>query len=168
MALSENTNIPATGEVKRGRGRPPKNPVAVAVASPNKSGASKRYLNRTGLIVLVVILLAAVPSILLYKQNQDNKKKLNALQNSSNAASNDVTTLTKQVSKHALLPNNEQPVVRAISTQAELDSTKGPSFFKDAAIGDKVLIYNQTKKLILYRPSIDKIIAIGTFETTPQ
>jgi hypothetical protein len=41
------------------------------------------------------------------------------------------------------------------------ENLKGQSFFADAKVGDKVLIYKNAKKAILYDPIADKIITIA-------
>jgi len=38
------------------------------------------------------------------------------------------------------------------------------TFFKEATIGDKILIYEKAGKAILYNPKINKIIEIAPFD----
>jgi hypothetical protein len=56
------------------------------------------------------------------------------------------------------LPQGEVPQV---STVAEIESLKDQPFFKDAQIGDKVVVFNGAKKAYIYRPSTQKIIGIA-------
>jgi len=59
----------------------------------------------------------------------------------------------------------EMPTVATVS-----DVTKLPPdqpFFSLAKNGDKVLFYNDAKKAILYRPSIDKIINVAPITVNP-
>lgn len=72
-----------------------------------------------------------------------------------------------EVGKLIALPN-ETPSVATIS---DLKPLEGQEFFKDAAIGDKVLIFNTAKKAVLYRPSVHKVINVaplGENQSAPQ
>jgi hypothetical protein len=62
------------------------------------------------------------------------------------------------VAKLTEIPINENPTIATV-TNSEL--IKKQTFFKEALIGDKVLIFNTSKKAILYRPSTNKIISIA-------
>lgn len=74
------------------------------------------------------------------------------------AKKNTTDTLAK-VGVHVLIPTNEMPTIATVSDKKDL---KGQKFFTEAENGDILLVYNQTKKAILYRPSIDKVINITT------
>lgn len=63
-----------------------------------------------------------------------------------------------KVDKLMLLPKNEEPTFGVVADQ---DKVKNQTFFKNAENGDQVLIYEQAKLSILYRPSINKIINVG-------
>ncbi|MBI5357887.1 hypothetical protein HZB74_03515 [Candidatus Saccharibacteria bacterium] len=56
------------------------------------------------------------------------------------------------------VPQGEEPT---IATVQDVSKLQNQAFFKNAQNGDKVLIYSQAKKAILYRPSTDKIIEVG-------
>ena len=79
------------------------------------------------------------------------------------ASSDPNAKIVEAVSKIAYLPS-ENPQVATVSDISQL---KGQSFFADAANGDKVLIYTNTKRAYLYRPSTGKIVNIGPVNT-PQ
>lgn len=74
----------------------------------------------------------------------------------------DVANLVAAVGKEITLPVNETPTVATVTDPEQLASQ---AFFKDAQVGDKVLIYSHSGKAILYRPSEKKIIAIGPLIT---
>lgn len=63
-----------------------------------------------------------------------------------------------KVGKLVLLPEGEQAT---LATVTDVTKLKGQSFFAKAQNGDKVLIYEQSKKAILYRPALNKVIEIG-------
>lgn len=61
------------------------------------------------------------------------------------------------VQKHYLLPVNEQPALATITDPSKL-TTK---FLKNTRQGDKLLIYQKASKVIIYRPSIDRVVDVG-------
>jgi hypothetical protein len=69
------------------------------------------------------------------------------------------TTASKEVGKIIELPQGETPSVATVSDVSKLVNQP---FFKNALNGDRVLVYTQAKKTILYRPSARKVI-----ETAP-
>ena len=73
---------------------------------------------------------------------------------------NSVEYIKREVGRHILLPPNEQPVLATIT-----DTTKVSSpFLKRGSNGDKVLIFAQARRVILYRPSLDRIVDVGPIE----
>jgi hypothetical protein len=69
----------------------------------------------------------------------------------------DLATVRREASRHILLPTNEAPALATVTDKAKLTSP----FLKKADNGDKVLIYQQNHIAIIYRPSIDRIVAVG-------
>lgn len=69
----------------------------------------------------------------------------------------DVQVVTTAVGKHYLLPFDETPALATVEDKSKLTS----EFLRSAENGDKMLIYKNAKKVILYRPSIDRIIEVG-------
>lgn len=63
-----------------------------------------------------------------------------------------------QVGRHAMLPKDEEPVIATVTDPAKLPDQ---TFLKQARAGDKILFYQKAKKVIIYRPGIDKIVDIG-------
>ena len=63
------------------------------------------------------------------------------------------------------LPDDELPT---IATVTDVEAVFGQPFFKDAKNGDKVLIYTNTGKAILYRPGENKIIEVGAVNINQQ
>jgi hypothetical protein len=78
-------------------------------------------------------------------------------QNSPANAANEVNALVKKISMHMALPS-EKPTIATVENTKKLTNQ---TFFKNARNGDKVLMYTQNKKAILYRPSEDKIIEVA-------
>lgn len=110
------------------------------------------------LILLVVILLALIPAVYFYYQYQTAKDLLQG----SASSGNQTQALIDKVGKLILLPTGEQP---RTATVTDITQLAGQPFFKNAKDGDKVLIYTQAGEAILYRESINKIIAVSPVST---
>lgn len=108
------------------------------------------------IIVLVILLIiAALPSYYFYHQY---KQAENLLQNPAASSNAEAKQLVAEVGKLMLLPTNEQPTIATVS---DITKLADQPFFANAQNGDKVLIYTQSKKAILYRESINKIIEVA-------
>ena len=108
-------------------------------------------------ITLLVIVLAAAAGFFAYKYHQANQKA-EMLANPKQAAAQQVDDLVAKVGKLVVLPTGEKPTV---ATVTDISKLQGQAFFQPAQNGDKVLIYTQAKKAILYRPSQNKVIEIA-------
>lgn len=73
-------------------------------------------------------------------------------------AQEEATELVWKVSKLLLLPEGETPTV---ATVADPEALKDQAFFAKAQKGDKVLIYPQAKKAVLYSVSMNKVIDVA-------
>ncbi len=102
-----------------------------------------------GLAVVVFVCLVAI--FQLYKQ-------LNTLKNPTQAAQDEVVKVVAQVGKLMVLPTDEQPTVASVTDPEKL---KGQDFFINAKTGDKVLIYQNNRKAILYSPTLNKILEVS-------
>lgn len=69
------------------------------------------------------------------------------------------------VSKLMVLPTNETPTLATVSDPEKL---KDQAFFAQAEVGDKVLIYTQARKAILYSPSKNMIIEVSPLNINSQ
>ena len=70
----------------------------------------------------------------------------------------DVDALVAHVGKLVLLPAGEEPTV---ATVTDLKALAGQEFFKNASLGDKVLMYPKAQEAVLYDPNQDKIIQVA-------
>ena len=77
----------------------------------------------------------------------------------------DVDILLSEVGKLIRLPQDENPTV---ATVTDADTLKSQPFFAEAQNGDKVLIYANSKKIYLYRPSEKKIIEASIINISPK
>lgn len=143
-------------QVKRGRGRPRKNPLPEEVVineTPKKNRRPK--MSKTLALILIVMIAAVVVSGYFYKKYRDTQNKLN---NPTAAAQSETSALVAKVGKLVELPSGEAPTIATVSDVSKLS---GQTFFESAKNGDKVLIYSKAKKAILYRPSTNKVVNVA-------
>lgn len=67
-------------------------------------------------------------------------------------------SVVEQVARIFVLPTDEKPAILTVVNKDEITSAFLQGKVED---GDKVLIYQQNQKVIIYRPSLDKIIDAG-------
>ena len=117
-------------------------------------------------VVVLILFILTLGSSFYFQQKYQSAKKL--LQNARQPAQLDKEKLIKEVGKLIELPK-EEATVAVISDREKL---KDQPFFQNAKNGDKVLIFTNAKKAILYRPSTHKIIEVapinlGSNEASP-
>lgn len=103
-------------------------------------------------VVPIIAILAILAAGYFYKQVRDLKKDPNIV------AQQEVAGLVAKVGKLVVLPTDETPTVATVS---DPEALKDQAFFKNAVKGDKVLIYAQAKKAILYSVSMNKILDVA-------
>lgn len=117
------------------------------------------------IFVIIVILILAGVGVYYFLQYQKTQE---LLKDPTKATVIENEALIEKIGKLILLPT-EEPRVATVSDKTQL---VGQSFFINAENGDKVLIYSQAKKAILYRPSTNKIIEVSSVniatDTQPQ
>lgn len=70
----------------------------------------------------------------------------------------EIVEITANISESMELPEGETPT---LATVTDVEKLKSQSFFKKAQNGDKVLVYANESKAILYRPSTKKVIEVA-------
>jgi len=112
------------------------------------------------LLCLLLVFFAGL-SIFFYFQYQ---KAQGLLKSQTVLAQEEIKTVVSHVKTLMFLPVDEEPSLATVTDitklrkEAVTDSLK--LFLKDAANGDKILIYQNAKKNILYRPSVNRIVDI--------
>lgn len=115
---------------------------------------NKRYLFLGGLAA-AVLLLSLIPSILFYREYQKTKQ---LLYNPILAAKEEVKTYKEKVARLMIIPTGEDPVIITVTDMTKL---KDQPFFANAKIGDKVLLFNNARKAVIYDPAANKIVEVG-------
>ena len=123
-------------------------------ATRNQAWRSLRQaaISRPPFLIIVVVAIILAVGFLFYHQHQqsDSTKGL--------SGQSQIDNTVNKVSKLMLLPSGEQPTLAIVNDASKYSST---SFFRNAAKGDQLLVYAQAHEAILYRPSINKIIAVA-------
>lgn len=117
--------------------------------------------------VTALVVLAAVPSVYFYRQYRGAQQKL---ANPTQYAQEEAKLIREKVGKLMELPTDEEPTIATVTDAAKLAEQP---FFAKAQNGDRVLIFTNAKKAVLYRPSTNKIIEvapvnIGSNQETPS
>lgn len=105
------------------------------------------------LILGVLVVGLAGTSLIFYKQAKELKINPQKISQEENQKTIDA------VGKLVLLPEGETPTIATVTDPVKLKAEQ--AFFARAVEGDKVLIYTQALKAIMYRPSENKIIEIA-------
>ncbi|MFH0755156.1 MAG: hypothetical protein V1910_00620 [bacterium] len=105
-------------------------------------------------ILWILLFIFLISSFFFWNKLFDFKKdsaKINQIE---------INKIIKVIGKIMVLPIGETPKLITL-TETDLNKTKTQLFFVKAKIGDKVLIYSLSKKVILYDPKINKIVEVA-------
>lgn len=69
----------------------------------------------------------------------------------------DLSSIKERVSRHYLLPTDEEPALLTVTDPSKLST----DFLRHTKAGDKVLVYQSSRKAVIYRPSIDRIVDVA-------
>ena len=109
---------------------------------------------RQALLTLAVIILLVLLSFILWHKLhpgvQTDQQKLQAV--------------TSKVGKLMLLPTDENPTLATVTDKSKLTDK---FLAAKAENGDRILIYAKNHTVIIYRPGINKIAAVGTVSGDP-
>ena len=100
--------------------------------------------------VLVFLLIMGLVGFAVYVLKENKSPEL--------TAEAEIQALLIEIGRLIVLPEGEQPIV---ATVFDLERLSGQPFFEEAKKGDRVLIYTNAKKAILYDPVAKRIVAIA-------
>ncbi len=113
-------------------------------------------LNNLGKLVLALLFVfMALSAFLLFKINKLKNVKSNLI---NEPKTEEQKSVLEKVSEIVILPPNEVPELVVIK---DLEEIKNEPFFKNAQVGDSVLIFINSKKAYLYRDSENRIVDIA-------
>lgn len=123
------------------------------IPTQNRPQTKKRHRRPSLRIIIAIALLIILigGSFLAYQRT----KKTDDL--------NNVAVIIEKVSRHYKLPESEEPALATVTDKSKISTP----FLNSAENGDKLLIYQDAKKIIIYRPSIDRIIDTGPVSIAP-
>lgn len=133
-----------------------------ALKVPRKSKVRRRGIY---VIIFALVLILGAGGYFAYGK-YDGLKKENAriasdnakLANPQESAKLETERVKASVAKLIDVPQDEDPTIASVVDASKLSEQ---AFFKNAKNGDKVVMYAQAKKAILYRPDTNKIIEVA-------
>ena len=132
-------------------------------SSKNKKGLSSLQ-KKIILVVVLVLLIAGASAYGTLYYIKKNPEPFGLLKGPT-IIKNEEKALVDEISKTLTLPKDEQPTIATVTDPEKLS---GQFFFKDAQKGDKLLIYQNAKKVILYRPSENRVVEVGVVNVQDQ
>lgn len=139
---------------------------------PTGSGVSGKAIM---VVVIIVAALAVAGCAWMYLKYSAAKKQVSALatpQGQQELAKKEIQALLEKIGKHIVLPAGEEPTVATVTNADILKNEQ--AFYRDAQNGDKVIVYMQAKKAIIYNEAKDILVNVGPIfineaaSTTPE
>lgn len=128
------------------------------VVEPHKNASKPFFL----IIIVAIILIAAVVVLVQYFIN--GGKKANTPNNSSQIEQtsqkqpiSDLKDLKKRVGQLIEINNDEEPTIATVNDPEILKQSQ-PDFYKNAEIGDRLLVWSD--KAVLYSTKKDKLLSV--------
>ena len=114
--------------------------------------SKKRTVLKISLIIINVLFILGLGFTSVYYF-----LKYHHLQNSSLSDDQKLAKYEAEISKSYTLPTGEKPTLGTVNDADAIKKTN-PTFFKDLAKDDVLLIYDKAPLVVIYRPSTKKII----------
>jgi hypothetical protein len=109
----------------------------------------KKIDSKTLIIVLMLLIIVSLIAGGYYYTQTMN----------TNPAQKELKETLKSLGEIMVLPEGETPTLATVTDPEKL---KDQPFFANAKAGDKILIFTTSKKIILYSPTLNKIVEVGT------
>lgn len=121
-------------------------------------------------IIFVLVTAAGVgTSIYFYNQYHRTNQLLEKIRTdpatAQQVADEEIKSLLAKVGQLIVLPTDEQP---GVSTVTDIDKLKDQDFFKNGKNGDRLIVYTQAKKAILYDPTANRIVEVAPVQPEPN
>ncbi|MEX0933723.1 MAG: hypothetical protein WD003_00485 [Candidatus Paceibacterota bacterium] len=118
-----------------------------------------------GFVVILIIILAGAYYFTVYapEGNTTGEEAVSGElsdDNTSQAATEqEILETVERAGRHILLPSGETPVMATVVDAAVLQAEQ--PFYQNVVNGDRVLVYQQAQRAIIYSPSRDLIVNVG-------
>lgn len=130
---------------------------AVETPSKKKRFGGLKAIRGKKLVIAVIALILIILAGFFYYKYSEARKEVNRLSNPQEAAKSEAIRLRDEVGQFYQVPDE----IPTVATVVDASKLKSQAFFANAENGDRVLMFTQAKKAILYRPSIKKIIEVA-------
>jgi hypothetical protein len=124
---------------------------SVQDTAQSSGGFKKKSKSKKVIIAAILVIIIGLIAYMMM-----NSKSPEAIQKKQEK---EVKMLMEDVSEHMVLPSDDVPAVFDITDPAALIAQQ--PFFSGAVQGDKLLVFPQNSKAIIYSPSREKIINVG-------
>lgn len=121
---------------------------------PVSEGNGEKDVVRSIVVPVLVLVAVGAIGVAYYFNSQLSKYKRDPQQ----VAQEEVASVVEKVQKIMILPEGEQPTLATVADPSRL---KEQPFFAKAKVGDKVLLYANARKAILYDPVANKIVEVA-------
>jgi uncharacterized membrane protein len=111
------------------------------------------------LIIIVILALGLLWSLTSYLNARKQISILSDPQKKAEVEKVETDALLASIGQHIILAKDEEPMVATIKDIENL-SAKEP-FYKDAKDGDKIIIYPESQRAIIYNPENDILVNVG-------
>jgi len=110
-------------------------------------------------IISILSVLVVVCSATIFQMYFE----IDNLKNPDKASAQELEQILSKIGKIMELPENETPTMATVTDPEKL---RNQAFFAKSSVGDKVILYQNNKKAILYNPNSNKIIEVTTIENS--
>ncbi|HVZ12078.1 MAG TPA: LytR C-terminal domain-containing protein [Patescibacteria group bacterium] len=107
-------------------------------------------------LVLVAAIIVVGGGLYFYNKNSGDQ---------TSQVTRQTQELVNRVGHLLVLPKNETPTIATVTDKTKL---AGQPFFADAENGDKVLLYGQSQRAVLFRPSTNQIVNVSPLNLKEQ
>lgn len=121
---------------------------------PNLEGSANKKI-----IIIAVLAIVTVVLALGYIKALSDIRQLEDPEAQAETDRKEIEEIVKRVSRHLFVPEEGLPLLATV-VDAEALASEQP-FYRGVEIGDKVLIYAQTQRAIIYSPERDLIVNVG-------
>lgn len=135
-----------------------KQKISIDLSGKKAVSSIRTYLHGgMNVALFVVLLLTLFVSYHFYSKYTELRTVMARSAPTAIQAASPTQAIIASVDKHLLLPTGEEPNIAKVSDLAPL---KGYIFFRNATVGDEVIVYCKAQLSILYSPPRDKLIEV--------